>query len=41
MMSGYENLYREKIDGTDFFESYNKIREAVDYIKERKWTSIN
>ena len=34
MMSGYENLYREKINGTDFILSYNKIKEAVDYIKK-------
>ena len=34
MMSGYENLYRGKIDGTDFFESYNKMKEAVDYIRK-------
>ncbi len=33
MMGGYENLYRKKIDGTDFFESYNKMKEAVDYIR--------
>ncbi len=34
MMSGYEHLYKEKIDGTDFFLSYNKIKEAIDYIKK-------
>ncbi|MFZ0456633.1 MAG: dehydrogenase E1 component subunit alpha/beta [Ignavibacteriaceae bacterium] len=34
MMSGYENLLNEKIDGTDFFLSYNKIREAIDYIRK-------
>ncbi len=33
MMGGYENLHRIKIDGTDFFESYNKVKEAVDYIR--------
>ena len=34
MMSGYENLYKEKIDGTDFFLSYNKVKEAINYIKK-------
>ncbi len=33
MMSGYRNLLRQKIDGTDFFESINAVRQAVDYIK--------
>jgi 2-oxoisovalerate dehydrogenase E1 component len=33
MMSGYHLLHRERIDGTDFFESYNKIKNALDYIK--------
>ncbi len=33
MMGGYENLHRIKIDGTDFFESYNKVKGAVDYIR--------
>ena len=33
MMSGYENLHHEKIDGTDFFQSYNSIKNAVDYVR--------
>ncbi len=33
MMKGYSNLLTMKIDGTDFFESYEKISEAIDYIK--------
>ncbi len=33
MMAGYHNLYRARIDGTDFFSSYEKIQEAIDYIK--------
>ncbi|GBD87334.1 2-oxoisovalerate dehydrogenase subunit beta [bacterium BMS3Abin03] len=36
MMAGYENLKRIKVDGTNFFESYEKVREAVDYIKSGK-----
>lgn len=34
MMSGYGNLHINKIDGTDFFESYNAVKDAVDYIKK-------
>ncbi len=34
MMSGYHNLLRFRIDGTDFFESYQKVQEAIEYIKK-------
>lgn len=40
MMSGYHNLFRAKIDGTDFFESYNKVYEAVEYIKSGKGPAL-
>ena len=33
MMGGYANLHRAIINGTDFFESYEKLKEAIDYIK--------
>jgi len=36
MMSGYNNLLTMKIDGTDFFESYEKLSQAVDYIRNGK-----
>ncbi|GAB4290657.1 MAG: dehydrogenase E1 component subunit alpha/beta [Ignavibacteriaceae bacterium] len=36
MMAGYENLLRFHIDGTDFFESYNTVKEAISYIKSGK-----
>jgi 2-oxoisovalerate dehydrogenase E1 component len=36
MMSGYNNLLAMKIDGTDFFESYEKLSQAVDYIRNGK-----
>ena len=36
MMSGFENLKRLRINGTDFFESYEKVEEALDYIKSRR-----
>ncbi len=32
MMSGYENLLRLKIDGTDYIESFIKVKEAIDHI---------
>jgi 2-oxoisovalerate dehydrogenase E1 component len=34
MMSGYDNLFVSRIDGTDFMESYLAIKEAVNYIKK-------
>ncbi len=36
MMSGYNNLLTLKIDGTDFFESYEKVSQAIEYIKSGK-----
>lgn len=36
MMKGYNNLLTMEIDGTDFFESYEKISEAIDYIRSGK-----
>ncbi|MFO7526133.1 MAG: dehydrogenase E1 component subunit alpha/beta [Ignavibacteriaceae bacterium] len=40
MMSGFHNLYRARIDGTDFFESYEEIQRAVDYIKSGKGPAL-
>ena len=40
MMEGFHNLYRARIDGTDFFQSYNKIQEAVEYIKSGKGPAL-
>lgn len=34
MMSGYENLHRAKIDGTDYFESYEQVQSSLDHIKK-------
>lgn len=34
MMDGYHNLLKINLDGTNFIESYEKIQEAVKYIKE-------
>ncbi len=34
MMAGYHNLLRINLDGTNFFESYEKVQEAVKYINE-------
>ena len=33
MMGGFHSLYRKRIDGTDFFESYEEVKKAIDYIK--------
>ncbi len=40
MMAGYNNLFRLKIDGTDFFQSYEKIQEAIEYIKSGKGPAL-
>lgn len=40
MMAGFHNLHRVKIDGTDFFESYEKIQEAIEYIKSGKGPAL-
>ncbi|MFO7525547.1 MAG: dehydrogenase E1 component subunit alpha/beta, partial [Ignavibacteriaceae bacterium] len=40
MMSGFHNLHRARIDGTDFFESYEKIHEAIEYIKSGKGPAL-
>ncbi|HAB50559.1 MAG: tungsten formylmethanofuran dehydrogenase [Ignavibacteria bacterium RIFOXYB2_FULL_35_12] len=36
MMAGYESLLRMKIDGTDFEESHNSVKKALDYLKSKK-----
>lgn len=40
MMAGYDNLYRAKIDGTDFLKSYETIDEAVAHIKSGKGPAL-
>lgn len=40
MMAGYANLHRARIDGTDYFECIEKIREAIDYIKSGKGPAL-
>jgi len=40
MMSGYENLYQTRIDGTDFYESFNTVQKAIQYIKEGKGPAL-
>jgi 2-oxoisovalerate dehydrogenase E1 component len=34
MVSGYSNLYRARIDGTEFFTCFDEIGKAVDYIRK-------
>lgn len=36
MMAGYENLLRIKVDGTDFKESYNTAKKALNHLKNKK-----
>ncbi len=36
MMSGYDNLLRYRIDGTDFNISYNTVQESIKYLKAGK-----
>jgi 2-oxoisovalerate dehydrogenase E1 component len=33
MMAGYENLLRIKIDGTDFEESFNSVKNVLDHLR--------
>ncbi len=40
MMGGFHALYRKRIDGTDFFESYEHIKEAINYIKSGKGPAL-
>lgn len=40
MMAGYANLYRARIDGTDYIECIEKVREAIDYIKSGKGPAL-
>jgi 2-oxoisovalerate dehydrogenase E1 component len=40
MMGGFHNLYRKRIDGTDFFESYSELKTAIDYIKSGKGPAL-
>ena len=36
MMSGYDNLLRYRIDGTEFNISYNAVQESIKYLKAGK-----
>jgi 2-oxoisovalerate dehydrogenase E1 component len=40
MMSGYENLYTARVDGTDFPESYATVQEAVEHIRSGKGPAL-
>jgi 2-oxoisovalerate dehydrogenase E1 component len=40
MMGGFYSLYRRRIDGTDFFESYSELKEAIDHIKSGKGPAL-
>lgn len=40
MMMGYDNLYKKRIDGTDFIASFNEIKSAIEYIKSGKGPAL-
>lgn len=40
MMKGYANLKRFHVDGTNFFESYKTVQEAVEYIRSGKGPAL-
>lgn len=40
MMGGFDNLYRAKIDGTDYLEAYEEINKALDYIRSGKGPAL-
>lgn len=40
MMAGYANLFRMKIDGTDFEEAYNAVVQCYNYIKAKKGPAL-
>ncbi len=40
MMSGFANLYRARIDGTNYIESFNAVKDAIDHIKSGKGPAL-
>ncbi|MCU0415216.1 MAG: thiamine pyrophosphate-dependent enzyme, partial [Ignavibacteriaceae bacterium] len=40
MMGGFHTLYRKRIDGTDFFESYEELKKAIEYIKSGRGPAL-
>ncbi len=40
MMAGFHNLYRVRIDGTDFFKSFEELQKAIEYIKSGKGPAL-
>lgn len=40
MMSGYSNLYKARIDGTDFLESYKEVGKALQHIQSGKGPAL-
>jgi 2-oxoisovalerate dehydrogenase E1 component len=40
LVSGFPGLLRLACDGTDFFESYRTLREAVRYVRERRGPAL-
>jgi 2-oxoisovalerate dehydrogenase E1 component len=40
MMAGFHNLNRIRVNGTNFFESYEKVGDAIEYIKSGKGPAL-
>ena len=40
MMSGFENLKRIRVDGTNFFDSYKSVQQALEYIRGGKGPAL-
>ena len=40
MMGGFHTLYKKRIDGTDFLESYEELKKAINYIKSGKGPAL-
>jgi len=40
MMGGFYSLYRKRIDGIDFFDSFFELKKAIEYIKSGKGPAL-
>ncbi|MBI2816928.1 MAG: dehydrogenase E1 component subunit alpha/beta [Acidobacteria bacterium] len=40
LVSGYPNLFREEVDGTDLFHSFEVLQQAVEWCRERRGPAL-
>ena len=40
LVSGFPGLFRQEVDGTDFFESYRAMKAAASYCRERRGPAL-